>query len=153
MICGDPFFFAIQFDVVKPWCVQNDIWVNGVFTLYIEGDKLFDIVDVFELKTILSFYTNSPVNKLCTNDINIDAVKLYKNAENYFTGDGEDLIDGLFYLTCTAMEDNGIYLYFIKTSAADRLVWSKDNGSNVHETILPSGTISDVINQLHHYQL
>ncbi|WP_407345164.1 Imm42 family immunity protein [Dickeya ananatis] len=85
---------------------------------------------------------------LIVNDLIVDAVTLYRNAESYFTGDGDVLIDGLFDLTCTAMGDNGYYLYFMKTSSSDRLVWSIDDGKEIHEVLLPSGTICNVINDL-----
>ena len=49
MIYGDPFRFALQFDVVESWNEPGDIWKNGLFALYIEGDKVFDVVDSFEL--------------------------------------------------------------------------------------------------------
>lgn len=149
MIYGDPFYFALQFDVVDAWNTPGDIWRNGLFSLYIDGDKVFDTVDVFELTTTFSFYSKAPVNELSINDLSIEAIALYKNARDYFIGDGEELIDGLFDMTCTAMGDNGCYLYFIKTNSGDRLVWSIDGGSKINEIILPSGTILDVINKLH----
>ena len=148
MIYGDPFYFSLQFDVVEIWNSPDDIWRNGLFYLYIDGKRMFDIVDVYELKTIFSFYSKSPINDLYINDLDISPVDLYKNAESYFTGDGDVLIDGLFDMTCTAMGDNGCYLYFIKTSFNDRLVWSIDDGENINETLLPPGTILDVVSKL-----
>lgn len=148
MIYGDPFYFSLQFDVVDNWNIPDDIWKNGIFSLYVEGNKIFDVVDVFELTTTFSFYSNAPVDKLSINDLCVDAASLYKNAREYFVGDGEVLIDGLFDMTCTAMGDNDCYLYFLKTSFGDRLVWSLRGQDIVQETILPSGTISGVINQL-----
>ncbi|WP_288821596.1 immunity 42 family protein [uncultured Leclercia sp.] len=149
MIYGDPFLFALQFDVVESWSTPDSIWKNGLFSLYVEGNKLFDIVDVFELTTTFGFYSNAPIKDLSVNDLAIDAIALYKNARDYFIGDGELLIDGLFDMTCTAMGDNGCYLYFIKTSNNDRLIWSSDRGENINETMLPPGTIHCVINKLH----
>lgn len=149
MIYGDPFCFALQFDVVEVWNDPGDIWKNGMFSLYVEGNKLFGIVDVFELTTTFSFYAKAQINDLHVNDLDISAIALYKNARDYFIGDGEELIDGLFDMTCTAMGDNGCYLYFIKTSKGDRLVWSIDRGKEINETILPPGTIYSVIDKLH----
>ncbi|HEJ9031772.1 TPA: immunity 42 family protein [Serratia marcescens] len=148
MIYGDPFYFSLQFDVVEAWNAPGDVWRNGLFSLYVNGDKIFDVVDVFELMTTFSFYSKSPVDDLVVNDVNIDATDLYKNARDYFIGDGESLISGLFDMTCTAMGDNGCYLYFIKTSSGDRLVWSADRGVKINEVMLPSGTILDVINKM-----
>ncbi|RAT09654.1 MULTISPECIES: immunity 42 family protein [Lonsdalea] len=148
MIYGDPFVFALQFDVVEAWNIPGDTWKNGVFSLYVDGERLFNTIEVVELKTAFNFYSNAPLDELCVNDLIIDADSLYRNAENYFTGDGTELIDGLFDMTCTAMEDNACYIYFIKTTEGDRLVWSIDNGEHVIEKILPKNTIKEVINQL-----
>lgn len=148
MIYGDPFSFALQFDVVDSWNIPGDSWRNGVFSLYVDGKRLFSSIEPVELKTTISFYSNAPLDDLCVNDLNIDAESLYKNAECYFTGDGTELIDGLFDMTCTSMEDNGCYLYLLKTSEGDRLVWSIDNGEHVIEKILIKNTINEVVEQL-----
>ncbi|WP_168386432.1 immunity 42 family protein [Erwinia amylovora] len=148
MIYGDPFSFALQFEVVSAWNVPGDTWKNGLFSLYIDGKRLFEIIDPVELKTTFSFYANAPLDELCINNLSIDAVSLYRNAESYFTGDGTELIDGLFDMTCTAMEDNACYLYFLKISEGDRLIWSVNNGEHITEKILPKKTISAVISQL-----
>ncbi|MGC6390117.1 immunity 42 family protein [Ewingella sp. S1.OA.A_B6] len=153
MIYGDPFYFALQFDVVESWSPPDGMWKNGLFSLYVDGKKLFDVIDVFELKTTFGFYLKAPIGDLNVNDLNIDSIALYENARDYFIGDGEELIDGLFDMTCTPMEDNGCYLYFIKTSFGDRLVWSADNGVKINEIKLPSGTIYNVINELRSYHL
>ncbi|KNC92065.1 immunity 42 family protein [Trabulsiella odontotermitis] len=148
MIYGDPFRFALQFDVVECWNEPDDIWKNGLFALYIEGKKVFGTVDAFELRTTFGFYSKAPINQLVINDLDVGSSELYKNASDYFLGDGEKLIDGLFDMTCVPMEDNHCYLYFIKTSDGDRLVWSTDTDERINETVLPSGTVLDVINKL-----
>ncbi|WGO82524.1 immunity 42 family protein [Arsenophonus apicola] len=148
MIYGDSFSFALQFDVVEIWSSPNNIWKNGLFFFYLDGIKLFDSVDIVELKTTMSFYSHMRIDELASNDINIDSIGLYRNAESYFTDDGEVLIDGLFDMTCTAMEDNGCYVYFIKSTCNDRFIWSKDNGETVHETLLQPGIVASVIDQL-----
>ncbi|MCG7366320.1 immunity 42 family protein [Pantoea sp. ACRSH] len=148
MIYGDPFRFALQFDVVENWNEPGDIWKNGLFALYIEGDKVFDVVDSFELRTTFSFYSKMPINEIAINDLDIDKSKLYTNAKDYFLGESEKLIDGLFDMTCIPMEDNRCYLYFMKTNAGDRLVWSTNKSGKVNETVLAPGTILNVINEL-----
>lgn len=148
MIYGDLFRFALQFDVVECWNDPGNIWKNGLFALYIEGKKVFDVVDAFELRTTFSFYSKAPINELSINELDIDVSEIYKNAKDYFLGDGEKLIDGLFDMTSVPMEDNRCYLYFIKTSVGDRLVWSTDTSDRINETVLPSGTILNVINEL-----
>lgn len=147
MIVGDPFYFALQFDVIDNWNSPDDSWRNGIFSLYINGEKIFGIVDVFELRTILSFYSKAPVDELCVSNTQLDGVAIYRNASEYFWGDGVELEKGLFDLTATAMSDNGCFVYFIKTSVGDRLVWSVD-GLEVKEVYLEIGTISAVIKKL-----
>lgn len=148
MIYGDPFLFALQFDVVDAWNTPGDTWKNGLFSLYIDGQRLFGNIDPIELKTTFAFYSNAPLDKICVNDSSIDANHLYQNAESYFTGDGTELIDGLFDMTCTAMGDNACYLYFMKKSEGDFLIWSIDDGRNVSEKILPQNTVSEVLSLL-----
>lgn len=148
MIYGDPFAFALQFEVVDAWNIPGDTWKNGIFSLYVDGQRLFSAIEPVELKTSFSFYSNAPLDELCINSLSIDADSLYRNAESYFTGDGVDLIDGLFDMTCTAMGDNACYLYYLKTNEGDRLLWSMDDGKHITEKILPKNTISEVIRQL-----
>lgn len=148
MIYGDPFYFSLQFDVVELWNSPDDLWRNGVFSFCLDGRNLFNLVDVFELRTTFSFYSNMKIDELACNDTSIDPITLYRNAERYFTGDGENLIEGLFDMTCTPMGDNGYYIYFMKTSHNDCLVWSNDDGNTINQTLLPSGTINSVIKEL-----
>lgn len=152
MIVGDPFYFSLQFDAVDHWNLPGDSWRNGIFSLYINGERVFSVVDVFELTAIISFYANAPIEELRVNDAQIDSAELYKVASEYFWGDGTELLDGLFDLTATAMSDSGCFLYFIKTSRGDRLVW-KVGGASVKEIYLEMGTISDVIKRLRSYHL
>ncbi|EYU13209.1 ribonuclease toxin immunity protein CdiI [Photorhabdus aegyptia] len=51
-------------------------------------------------------------------------------------------------MTCTAMGDNGYYIYFMKTSQNDRLIWSVDDGNTIKETLLPAGTVHSVIQKM-----
>ncbi|KOY60301.1 immunity 42 family protein [Photorhabdus heterorhabditis] len=151
MIYGDPFYFSLQFDAVESWNSSDGFWKNGIFFFYLDGYKIFDLLDVFELKTTFSFYSNMKIDALVCNDVNIEPVSLYRNAESYFTGDGENLIEGLFDMTCTPMGDNGYYVYFMKTSHNDRFVWSNDDGKTINETLLPPGTVGSVIKKLSNY--
>lgn len=114
MIVGDPFCFALQFDVVVGWNLPGDSWRNGVFSLYIKGERVFSAVDVFELRAIFSFYSNALVERLPVNDSELNKAELYKSASDYFWGDGIELVDGLFDLTPTAMSDSKCFLYFIR---------------------------------------
>lgn len=150
MIVGDPFYFALQFDVVDNWNLPGDSWRNGVFSLYINGERVFNLVDVCELRTVISFYSNARIEELRVNDSQIDCSALYKVANEYFWGDSPELLDGLFDLTATAMSDGACFLYFIKTSIGDRLVW-RVGSENVKELYLESGTVLDVVKRLRSY--
>ncbi|EYU13208.1 Imm42 family immunity protein [Photorhabdus aegyptia] len=81
MIYGDPFLFSLQFDIVESWNSPDSFWKNGIFSFYLEGNKLFDIVDVFELRTTIDFYSNMKIDELACNDIPFDPITLYRNAE------------------------------------------------------------------------
>jgi hypothetical protein len=150
MIVGDPFYFSLQFDVVDSWNLPEDSWKNGVFSVYIDGERIFGAVDVFELRTIISFYSNAPIDGLRVNDAEIDSSELYKVANEYFWGDGPDFLDGLFDLTVTAMSDKSCFLYFLKTSMGDRLVW-KVGTESVKEIYLEAGVVLDVIKRIRNY--
>lgn len=148
MIVGDPFCFALQFDTVESWNSSDGFWNNGIFSLYINGERVFSTVDVFELRTAFSFYSKAPVEDLCVSDAQVDGATLYRSANDYFCGESTELIQGLFDLTATAMGDNGCFLYFIKTSLGDRLVWSVDGGECVREVQLEPGSVLSVIKKL-----
>lgn len=148
MIVGDPFYFAIQYDVVDSWNVPGDIWKNGLFSVYIDGKRVFGSVDIIELVTTLNCYRNIPFEDLVANDLNMDAVSVYQKAQEYFYGGSDKVLDGLFGFTCTAMEDLGCCLYFIKTKSCDRLVWSVDNGVNINEIFLEAGTVKKVVDKI-----
>jgi hypothetical protein len=107
MIIGEPTYLALHFDVVEEWNLPGNTWRNGVFSLCLGGEATFCASDVVELKTTIGFYSKAGILDLPISDIKIDAVDLYRNAESYFAGDGERLIDGLFDMTCTAMGDKG----------------------------------------------
>ncbi|WP_440466743.1 Imm42 family immunity protein [Pseudomonas sp. YH-1] len=147
MIVGDPFSFALQFDVVNSWNLPGSSWKNGVFSLYISGEGVFSAIDVVELGSIFCFYSNALVEDLPINDLKIDSAGLYKSASEYFWGDGVELVDGLFDMTPTVMSDGELFLYFVKTSVGDRLVWSA-SGEAVKEVYLEAGTVLNVIKEL-----
>ena len=112
------------------------------------GEKIFSVVDVLELETIFSFYSKAPIEGLCVNDVQLNSADIYKSASEYFWGDGVEVVKGLFDLTATAMSDNGCFLYFIKTSIGDRLVWSVDGGACVKEVYLEMDVVLNVIKKL-----
>ena len=60
MIYGDPFKFALQFDIVDTWNVRGSEWKNGIFALYVDGSRLFALVDPVELRTTFDFFKQIP---------------------------------------------------------------------------------------------
>jgi Immunity protein 42 len=145
MIYGDPFRFALQFDVVEAWNVQGNEWRNGVFAAYVDGERLFALVDVVELRTTFDFFKRISFEEIKFGSINISAVDVFRNAYKYFLNDGEVLSEGIIDLTCTAMEDSGLNLYLLKTIAGERIIWSWDGGITVSEYRLDAGFFASVI--------
>lgn len=153
MIVGDPDYFAIQFDIVSSWNVPEGTWRNGVFFIYVGGRQLFGFSNSFELKTTLGFYcSRSLSNAVC--DVDLKADEVYKNAYEYFvSGEGKGLTFQVIDMTCTGMEDGGVFLYYMAAPNGDRMIWSADDGVTVFEELLPSGTVVDVILKLRPYSL
>lgn len=153
MIVGNPDYFAIQFDTVSSWNISESIWRNGVFFIYIGGRQLFSFSNSFELKTTLGFYCDRPSSEtVCI--MNLKADEVYRDAYNYFvSGESKVLSSQVIDMTCTGMEDGGVFLYYMTVPSGDRMIWSTDGGVTVFEKILPSGTVSDVILKLRAYSL
>lgn len=148
MIYGDPFKFALQFDVVEAWNVQGSEWKNGVFALYVGGDRLFSLVDSVELRTTLSFYGNAPISQVGFGKAGCSAKLAFEDAYGYFIGDSNVLSDGVVNLTCTSMADAGVIVYLVKLSSGDRIVWSLDRGVTVSECLLDTGAVAKTISIL-----
>lgn len=145
MIYGDPFIFSIQFDVVRDWTDSSCFWVNGLFSLFVGGERLLDVVDVVELKTAVNFYAKMEFENIEEGDSAISAKELFASAHRYFFKGESAILEGVQDMTCTFLEDAGLFIYFQKTEHADRLVWSKDFGNLVHEALLPRGAVNGVI--------
>ncbi|MCO5366247.1 Imm42 family immunity protein [Pseudomonas alliivorans] len=148
MIFGDPYVFALQLDVVKSWNAPGDIWRNGVFTVYVDGEKVFNCLDVAELRTTVNFYLKLPLSSIVFSDAVLDFVELFNHVDDYYTGDGEFLDGSTCSLTCTVMEDNGCYMYYQSHVAGDKFFWSLDRGATVKGALLPGGVLRQVIDQL-----
>lgn len=148
MIFGDPFKFSLQFDVVEEWNVQDGYWRNGLFSMYVNGERLFKSIEPVELRTTYSFFRETKISEFNFDDFNFPLSDFIKNINNYFMGDGETLENGVTNLTCTAMIDNGINVYYIKSTSADLIMWSLGFGDEISSCILDPGTIDAVIQKL-----
>ncbi|MHA3735473.1 Imm42 family immunity protein [Pseudomonas sp. Eth.TT006] len=148
MIYGDPFLFSIQFDAVGDWTDSNCFWINGLFSVFVAGERLLDIVDVIELKTTVNFYAKMKFEDIKEGDSAISAKELFASAHGYFFKEEAVVMEDVQDMTCTFLGDAGLFIYFQKTEHADRLVWSKDFGNVVHEALLPRGVVSGVIGSI-----
>lgn len=148
MIIGDPFNFAIQFDVVKNWNAQGDLWRNGVFRMYLNGGVVFDFLDVVELRTTVGFYSKLPFKLLSPNERFGNARTLFCESNDYFVGDGVSLNSAICDLACTAMGGRECYVYYEACLENDRFIWSVDGGVTVSDALLPLGTLEKVIGEI-----
>jgi hypothetical protein len=148
MIYGDPYRFAVQVDKASAWTLPGDIWINGIFSVYLEGKRVFDIVDTMELRTTVGVFTKSDLDSLEENNMDISKEEIIRNAHACYILGTEELYKGVRDLTCTIMGDHRFYLYFVKTKQYDRIIWSDDDRKTAHESRLEPGTVWNVINSL-----
>ncbi|WP_225774690.1 Imm42 family immunity protein [Pseudomonas sp. Marseille-Q5115] len=147
MIVGDPFNFAVQFDMVEQWN-SDEFWRNGIFSLYINGVRLPNILDVTELRASLACYIKLE-DIVASNGLEgIAAEYIYEKTNSYLFGDGTDYIDGVYDLTCTMMADAGCHAYWIGCAESEIFVWSLNGGENIESASLPSGTFYLVASEL-----
>lgn len=147
MIYGDPFGFAIQYDVVKAWNENKNFWKNGLFFIYIGGEKI-GLVDVVELKTAISFYRKCGDVEVAYYEENPEFREIYRLGMNCFYGDGNDASGSVIDLTCTAFGDGGLFIFYTKTQASDVLVWGGAGEEDVKGKVFPLGTVTSVLQEL-----
>lgn len=148
MIYGDPFVFSLQFDVVDEWTETNCFWKNGLFSMLVDGERLLSCVDVVELRTAVNFYAKMEFDGNVTGNATISAAELFRTAHGYFFEGVLAAPKGVQDMTCTALGDSGLFVYFQRTDQSDRLVWSYDLGKVVYEKLLPLGTIVGVVERI-----
>lgn len=150
MIYGDPFKFALQFDVVEEWNSIGSEWRNGLFAMFIDGESIYASIDVVELRTTLGFFKAVPNSPRDCGMPETSASELFQAAHDYFMGDGEERPNGVVSLTCTAMGDVGCCVYLMASASEDRIVWSFDEGLTVSEYVQEAGTVAHVISRASH---
>ena len=116
MIYGDPFIFSIQFDVVRDW-TDSCFWVNGLFSLFVCGERLLDVVDVVELKTAVNFYAKMEFESIEEGDPAISAKELFASAHRYFFKGESAILEGVQDITCTFLGGRRSVYLFSKNSA------------------------------------
>lgn len=148
MIIGNPYNFAIQFDVVEAWNTPGDLWRNGVFRMYLNGVSVFDVLDVVELRTTIGFYSKLPLELLTPGEHLGSAHAVYTESNEYFVGDEDCLSSAICNLTCTAMGDRECYVYYEAGLDSDRFIWSVDEGLTVNDVLLPAGSLEKVVREI-----
>ncbi|WP_460067957.1 Imm42 family immunity protein [Pseudomonas sp. H1_G08] len=114
MIYGEPFIFSIQFDVVRDWNDSSCFWANGLFSLFVCGERLLDVVDVVELKTAVNFYAKMEFENVEEGDSAISAKELFASAHRYFFKGESAILEGVQDITCTFLGDAGLFIFFKK---------------------------------------
>ncbi|WP_091198403.1 Imm42 family immunity protein [Formivibrio citricus] len=153
MIAGDPNCFSIQCEKVLPWNVDGNFWVNGIFHMYVDGVMLPGRLVEAELKTCLATYVNLDFSKL-NDSVDFCAQDLFRIAHSPFLEESEfdcnflDKSPGFLDLTCTAMGDNGCFVYFFNCGKYDRLIWTENDFEKINESIFPVNTVKDVLHSL-----
>ncbi len=153
MIFGDPFIFALQFQLVKEWNSPDDLWRNGLFFVYIDGKQIFSLIEVVELRTTINSLSSLTASQVHEAETELDRFQLYQKAHDFFYGEGVAASTEVIDLTPTAMSDNGCYLFYSKTTSSDRLVWSEDDGITIGDINLPSGVVAEVLGSLQFAEL
>ncbi len=147
MIYGDPFDFALQYDIVASWNLDENFWKHGVFFIHIDGQALGGI-DVVELRTTLSFYQKTGNMEFMCIESSLRFREIYELGMSYFYGSEEASFGAVYDLTCTSFGDRGIFVFYAKTTQNDVVVWSEDEGKTVHGKILSLGTVPAVLREL-----
>ncbi|MFY3137463.1 Imm42 family immunity protein [Achromobacter xylosoxidans] len=147
MIYGDPFNFAIQYDVVKVWNENENFWKNGLFFIYVGGEKI-GLVDVVELKTTIGFYKRCGGAEVEFYEDNIKFRQIYNAGMSRFYGDDTVVPGSVGDLTCTAFGDCGLFLFYAKTQKSDVLVWGGTGAEDVKGKVFPLGTVASVLQEL-----
>lgn len=147
MIYGDPFDFAIQYDVVEVWNENKNFWKNGLFFIYIGGEKI-GLVDVVELKTTIGFYKRCGGVEVEFYADNLEFREIYRAGMNRFYGDDTVVPGSVGDLTCTAFGDRGLFLFYARTQKSDVLVWGDAEAEGVKGKVFPLGTVTSVLQEL-----
>lgn len=119
MIVGDPFLFAIQFDIVDEWNEETrDSWTNGLFDIYINGERYPQELSEVELNGDLSFLLSGFHNEMY--EISEYELSIFK--KNALT---DELHNQLIFekkivdLASSAIADEGVSIYFLFSKEYD----------------------------------
>ena len=150
MIIGDPYLFALEFQKIENWTSLGDAWINGIFVLYIDGNRLPPRVDTAELRTSLGTYLGIKFSEFNSSTTHLSNAELFKLIKRYVCQEDEQADDDiknikLLDLTCTVMEDQGCYVFLVRKSEHECLIWTTDFFETLDYKFLPFGTVERVI--------
>ena len=156
MIVGDPFDFAISWEIVESWNTKASVWENGIFRMYIGDVQLPPKLEVAELKVCIGTYAGmnfsafeNSLTSQATLNRRLDLVRNYiqqKNTKEELALFSEGQI---LNLTCTVMEDQNCWAFLLKKSDKEEsIIWTLDDGDEIHEHTLPLKTVENVIRNL-----
>lgn len=162
MIIGDPYKIAFWIDVVPKWNDDDSTWINGIFSLCVNG-KIYPCVDTSTLNSDLSALLDTwhSCSMPCTNESLFHASKtdaLRYLLEITYPTIGEQ--DYKYKLSTQTIEDNDIYSFILAYKNKVRIVIAtvpNNNGSleidetKIDEVIMDKSEIFSMVGELESY--
>ncbi len=150
MIVGNPYSFAVQFDIVKDW--SDTTFKNGIFRYIISGNffprDVFnatlgtEMLDLEDLSCIKGEIGDSGLFNLPTNAI-------YEELSNRVFPDDQDKDNDFTHLVSTqSLNDEGYYFFLLNGNSHARLIGSVSRGAGIFEFSLEKGLFESVIKQV-----
>lgn len=150
MVIGDPFDFAIRFDLVDDW---NDMdangeftWVSGFYEIYIDGVKYPDYITQTEFRTNLFYLFNdvySRMNRVTQKDLimlSSPSLNVVEDMNVFFVE------KKILTLSSSDIEDEGARIYFFFNNKNDFILLRTEN---THKIIkYKKGGISGILEKL-----
>lgn len=135
MIIGDPFDFAIRFDLVDEWNeIESDgkiTWILGVYEIYIDGIKYPSFLTQTEFRINLFYFFDdvcSDMNRVSKKDLTIlssSSLNVDEDLESFW---GEKKI---IALSSSDIEDEGAKIYFFFNNKNDFILLKTENDHKV----------------------
>lgn len=147
MIIGDPYKFAFWIDIVPEWNDDDSTWINGIFSLCING-KIYPCVATSTLNSEVPILLDGwyRYSMPCENEALFQASKMnaVKNLlEITFPANGSE--DYRYKLSTPTIEDNDVYSFVLAHNDEVRILVvtaSYDNNSlEIYETKIDEITI------------
>lgn len=133
MIFGDPFLFAFRLDVVEQWNDDSG-WVNGIFEIYIDGNKYPNHLDTTEFRVNLF----ELISKVDEKIVSLSQAEREFVVMSFYEGNRGVLNKFIFErkimsLHSAEMEDSNVYIYFLCDKYNDYILLSDNEVFEVFE--------------------